>query len=140
VEKIAERLDDRLRLLTGGSRTALPRQQTLRSTIDWSHSLLSGPERILFQRLSVFASSWTLEAAEQVCLEDGSEWDILELMAQLVDKSLVNMYEFAGDTRYRMLETTRHYALEKLVAAGEDQTAYNHHSNYFLQLAEDAES
>jgi predicted ATPase/class 3 adenylate cyclase len=140
VDQISRRLDDRFRLLTGGARTALPRQQTLRATIDWSYDLLSEYERALFRRLAVFSGGWTLEAAEQVGTATGSEWDTLDLLARLVDKSLVNMYESAGETRYRMLETTRQYALEKLVESGEDQTDYNHHLAYFLQLAENAES
>src|SRR6185503_20573357 len=123
----------RLRLLTGGSRTALPRQQTLRATIDWSYDLLSEDERILFRGLAVFSGGWTLEAAEQVCIRNGSGWDTLEILARLVDKSLVNMYESQGDTRYRMLETTRQYALEELVESGEAQAAHNHHFAYFLQ-------
>jgi non-specific serine/threonine protein kinase len=140
VEQIATRLDDRFRLLTGGARTALPRQQTLRATIAWSYDLLSEYEMALLRSLAVFSGGWTLEAAEKVCIEAGSRWDTLELMTRLVDKSLVNLYESLGDTRYRMLETTRQYALEKLGESGEDQTAYNHHLAYFLQLAEDAEN
>jgi predicted ATPase/class 3 adenylate cyclase len=140
LEQIAARLDDRFRLLMGGARTALPRQQTLRATIDWSYDLLSQPEKSVLRSLTVFAGSWTLEAAEQVCTEKESVWDTLELITHLVEKSLINMHESFGTTRYRMLETTRQYALEKLIEAGEDQTAYSHHFAYFLRLAEDAES
>src|SRR5439155_11721724 len=90
VGQIGRRLDDRLRLLTGGSRTAVPRQQTLRATIDWSHALLSTPERALLRRAAVFAGGWTLAAAEAVCVgEDVQEHEVLDLLTGLVDKSLV---------------------------------------------------
>ena len=122
MEQIASaRLDDRFRLLTGGSRTALPRQQTLRATIDWSHDLLSDQERILFRRLSVFAGGWTLEAAEQVCVLEADGLDVLDLLAHLVDKSLVIMDESGGEARYSMLETTRQYAREKLFDSDEGE-------------------
>jgi predicted ATPase/class 3 adenylate cyclase len=140
VEKIAERLDDRFRLLTGGSRTALPRQQTLRSMIDWSHSLLSEPERILYQRLSVFAGGWTIEAAEDVCSNHGLEpVDILDLMTHLVDKSLVVMDEGVEGLRFHMLETIRQYAVEKLEISGEAQVFQRLHAGYFSDLTEPAE-
>src|SRR5207244_1986648 len=90
VEQIASRLDDRFRLLTGGSRTALPRQQTLRALIDWSYDLLSEVEQALLIRLSMFAGGWTMEAAEEVCAGGAVEsWEVLELLTSLVDKSLV---------------------------------------------------
>src|SRR5262249_19988159 len=109
VEKIAERLDDRFRLLTGGSRTALPRQQTLRALIDWSYDLLTEPERMLLRRLSVFAGGWTLEAAEAVCAGDPiEEPEILELLTALVEKSLAICEEL--EARYQLLETVRQYA------------------------------
>src|SRR5207253_2297077 len=93
VEQLDRGLSERFRLLTGGSRTALPRQQTLHALIDWSYGLLGDAERALLQRLSVFAAGWTLEAAEQVCSEEGvEEWEILDLLTALVDKSLV-VYE-----------------------------------------------
>ena len=136
-EQIAARLDDRFGLLTSGSRTALPRQQTLRGLIDWSYGLLEDNERVLLRRLSVFAGGWTLEAAEAVCGSNGLDAsDILELLAQLVNKSLV-MTEMGGeDTRYRMLETIREYALEKLRGAGNVELVRNHHRDYFLAFAE----
>ena len=140
IDQIAARLDNRFHLLTGGARTALPRQQTLRATIDWSYDLLSTQEKAVLRRLAVFSGGWTLEAAEQVCAKKESDWDALELITRLVEKSLINMYESFGATRYRMLETTRQYALEKLMEAGEDQTAHSQHFAYFLQLAQDAES
>src|SRR5205823_12041285 len=104
----SERLDDMFRLLTGGSRTALPRQQTLRALIDWSYDLLAEPERALLRRLSVFAGGWTLEAAEAVCLGEGvEEWEVLDLLTSLVEKSLVLYEEREGKGRYRLLETVR---------------------------------
>jgi predicted ATPase/class 3 adenylate cyclase len=136
VDKIAERLDDRFRLLTGGSRTALPRQQTLRSMIDWSHSLLSEPEQVLFQRLSVFAGGWTLEAAEDICPNQGLELaDILDLSTHLVEKSLVVMDEGTEGLRYHMLETIRQYAIEKLEMSGEADVFRHLHTVYFSNLA-----
>jgi predicted ATPase len=132
VEQIAKRLDDRFRLLTGGSRTALERHQTLRAAIDWSYNLLSEDEKVLFDRLSIFAGSWTLEAAEQVCDEKGSDLNLLDLLTHLVDKSLVIM----DGSRYRMLETTRQYAREKLFDSEEVKMLRNQHFAYFLDLAE----
>jgi predicted ATPase len=140
IDLIAARLNDRFRLLTGGARTALPRQQTLRATIDWSYDLLSEQEQAVLRSLAVFAGGWTLEAAEQICAKKERDWDALELITRLIEKSLINMYESFGATRYRMLETTREYALEKLVETGEDQSAHSHHFDYFLQLAQEAES
>ncbi len=139
VDQIAQRLDDRFHLLTGGSRTALPRQQTLRATIDWSYNLLSEQEKSLLRNLTVFSGGWTLEAAEQVCGQEGSEAAILDQLTQLVDKSLVNMQEMENFPRYRMLETTRQYANEKLIELREDQAAHNNHISYFLHFAESAE-
>jgi predicted ATPase len=97
VEQIDARLDDQFRLLTGGSRTALPRQQTLRALIDWSHNLLDEEERILLRRLSIFAGGWTLEAAEAVCAGEGVDRsEVLDLLTQLVNKSLVIFEEPDG--------------------------------------------
>ncbi|MBV6451241.1 MAG: hypothetical protein MHPDNHAH_01972 [Anaerolineales bacterium] len=139
VEQIAARLDDRFHLLTGGSRTALPRQQTLRAMIDWSFNLLSEQEKQLFRRLAVFVGGWTLEAAEQVCVEERSGFDILELLTRLVDKSLVNMEESSGGVRYRMLETTRQYAREMLMISEETRIFRDQHLDYFLKYAETAQ-
>ena len=113
-EQIATRLDDRFKLLTGGSRTALPRQQTLRATIDWGYDLLSEDERTLLRRFSVFAGGWTFDAAETVC----SELDVLNLLTQLVNKSLVIAEEESGEVRYHLLETVRQYARDKLLEMG----------------------
>jgi len=141
VEQIAARLDDAFRFLTGGSRTALPRQQTLRATIDWSYNLLSELERRLLCRLSVFAGGWTLEAAEAVCVGEGIEsYEILDLLTQLVNKSLVTAEREQGEeARYRMLETIREYALERLAASGESETIRREHARFFLGLAQEAE-
>ena len=144
VEQIAARIDDRFRLLTGGSRTALPRQQTLRAAIDWSYSLLSEPERILFRRLAVFVGGWTLEAAEAVCGDDAApptldRRDVFDLLARLGDKSLVITTERGGQARYRRLETIRQYAREKLLESEESEAMRNRHLAYLLQLAEAAE-
>lgn len=141
VEQIAERLDDCFRLLTGGSRTALPHHQTLRAMIDWSHDLLPEPERVLLRRLSVFSGGWTLEAAEMVCQGQGiPDYDVLEPLMQLVNKSLVIMdADEAAEARYRLLETVRRYAHEKLTEAGEGIALRNRHLEYFMGLAERAE-
>ena len=120
--EINDRLDQRFRLLTTGSRTAGPRHQTLRALIDWSYDLLSPAERIVLDRLSVFAGGWTLDAAEAVaCGGDVAEWQVLDLLAALVGKSLVQAEVIRGSTRYRLLETVRHYAAERLAQrAGPD--------------------
>jgi len=137
VEQIAERLDDRFQLLTSGNRTALPRQQTLRSAIDWSHDLLNDSERVLLRRLSVFAGGWTLEAAEAVCSGDGIQSaNVLDLMTRLVDKSLVVPDETAAEPRYRMLETIRQYSREKLVEANEAEQIGDRHLTFFTREAE----
>jgi non-specific serine/threonine protein kinase len=133
VAQLAQRLDERFRLLTGGSRTAPPRQQTLRTAVDWSYALLSAPERTLFGRLSVFAGGFTLAAAEAVCGDP--EHDVLQLLPRLVDKSLVLAEEQPdGSTRYRLLETLRQYAGERLAAAGEVEPLARH-AEYFRSLA-----
>ncbi len=140
VDQIAARLDDRFRLLTGGSRTALPRHQTLLATLDWSYSLLSDPERAVLRRLSVFAGGWTLETAEAVCAGGGVEAsDILDLLMQLVDKSLVVAETRGGEARYRLLETVRQYGWDKLVESKQAADARKRHRDWYLDLAERAE-
>ncbi len=150
VEQIAQRLDDRFRLLTGGSRTALPRQQTLRASMDWSYDLLSEPERIFLRRLSVFAGGWTLPAAEAVCpgVTDGKskcgfatieDEEVLNVLSRLVDKSLVLVEEHGAELRYRLLETIRQYGWEQLMASGEGEVIRIQHGNYFLDFAEQSE-
>lgn len=138
-EQIAGRLDDRFRLLTGGSRTALPRQQTLRAMIDWSYSLLSEAEKVLFRRLAVFAGGWTMEAAEQVCDDEHGGMEILDLLTRLVDKSLVITEEVAGETRYHRLETIRQYSREKFFETAEVEALRNRHLAYYVQFSEYAE-
>jgi predicted ATPase len=136
-EQIAAQLNQRFRLLTGGSRAALPRQQTLRATLDWSYDLLAEPERRLLNRLAVFAGGWGLEAAEAVCSDEHiTSEDVLDLLAQLVSKSLVLADEADdGTERYRLLETVRQYARERLLAAGEAEGVHQRHAAYFLEFA-----
>ena len=122
VEQIAARIDDRFRLLASGDRTAPPRQQTLQAAVDWSFELLTADEQMLLRRLSVFAG-WSLEMAEQVCADEqiGVE-QVLDLLAALIDKSLVALEdELAGDARYRLLDTIREYAAARLAASGEQR-------------------
>jgi len=141
VEQIAARLDDRFRLLTGGSRTALPRHQTLRAAMDWSHDLLAQKERAVLRRLSVFAGGWTLEAAEAVCAgKRVKEHEMLDLLTQLVDKSLVSAETLGGEVRYRILETIRQYAQDRVVASGEAGVVRTRHRTWYLDLAERAEA
>jgi len=139
-EQIAGRLDDRFRLLSGGSRTALPRQQTLRALIDWSYDLLPAPEKTLLRRLSVFAGGWALEAAESVCSgEDVAEREVLDLLSRLVAKSLVMVEPpDAGQVRYRLLENLRSYARERLMETAEADAIAARHAAWFLAFAEEA--
>jgi predicted ATPase/DNA-binding NarL/FixJ family response regulator len=140
VEQIAARLDDRFRLLSGGPRTAMPRQQTLEAAVDWSYALLSEPERSILRRLSVFAGGWSFEAAETVVAGAGVHtYAVLDLLAQLVDKSLVLAEEQHRAVRYRLLETIRQFASAKLQEADEALSTRDRHFHYFLQLAEAAE-
>jgi non-specific serine/threonine protein kinase len=140
VEGIAARLDDRFRLLTGGARDALPRQRTLRATLDWSYDLLSETEQLLLDRLSVFAGGCTLAAAAAVCSGEGVEdWEILDLLDRLVNKSLVQPDEAEGEVRYRLLESVRQYGLERLAAAGTATAVRDRHLAWYLALAEEAE-
>lgn len=156
--QIAERLSDRFRLLAGGSRTALPRQQTLRGAIDWSYNLLDEPERAVLQRLSVFAGGWSLEAAEVVCADEplaphsptpspsgrGEEqtappidtFEVLDLVAELADKSLIVVRGAEAELRYGMLGTIRQYAAERLVESGEASAIRVRHRDWYLALAE----
>ncbi|MGQ0601536.1 MAG: adenylate/guanylate cyclase domain-containing protein [Anaerolineales bacterium] len=139
-EEINARLDDRFRLLTGGSRTALPRQQTLRALIDWSYSLLSEPERLLFKRLAVFVGGWALAAAEKVCSDNGLDpATVLDTLSRLVDKSLVVAEEAAGETRYSRLETIRQYSREKFAETDEVAVVRDRHLAYYVQFSEMAE-
>ncbi len=134
------RLAQRLQVLTGGWRTLPDRQQTLRNTIQWSYDLLDKKEQRLFQRLSVFVGNWTLEAVEVVCAEEGAEtYDVLSVLTQLVNKSLVIVEEQDGEARFRLLETIRHYAHEKLSEAGQVEMMCRRHWEWCLRLAEEAE-
>jgi predicted ATPase/class 3 adenylate cyclase len=136
-----DRLDQRFRLLTGGSRTALERQQTLRATVDWSYSLLNGAEQLLLRRLPVFAESFDLDAAEAVCgFGDLEVLDVAGLLGSLADKSLVQAEPSGGTLRYRLLETIRQFAAERLAEVGEDEAAAvaAAHGAHFLSVAEAA--
>jgi tetratricopeptide (TPR) repeat protein len=141
-EQLASRLEDYLKLLRGG-RTADPRHRTLRATLEWSHELLSEAERVLFRRLSVFAGGWTLEAAEEACSGEGIEQDdVLELLSELVDKSLVVAKASLGEegvVRFRMLEPIRQYAQERLQESGTAERLRERHAGYYLALAQEAE-
>ncbi|MBF6349510.1 winged helix-turn-helix domain-containing protein [Nocardia flavorosea] len=164
LDQLAERLDDRFRLLTGGSRTAIAQHRTLRAVVDWSWELLTDPERAVLRRLAVFAGDASLEAAEQVCADGGDgqqvvveQLDVLDLLTTLTEKSLLIPAEHgaAGDVtgvgpdmpggarerqpRFRMLETIRQYACERLAESGEAETARRAHLAYFTGLAETAE-
>lgn len=138
VEQLASRLGDVFNLLTNGSRNALPRQQTLRALIEWSYDLLTESEKLLFRRLAVFSGGWSLEAAESICGMEATDY-VLENLARLVDKSLVNKEELDGEARFRMLETIRQYAEFKMFASEEVEEVRNRHRDWFMQLAETAE-
>ena len=140
VEDISKRLDDCFRLLSAGSRMAMPRHKTLHATMDWSYELLSLEERALLRRLSVFAGGFTLEAAESVCAGQDLERDaVLESLSYLMDKSLVVVAEQDGEAHYRLLETVRQYGREKLSESGETEKFRERHAGYYLVLAEEAE-
>ena len=137
IEQIAAGLGDRFHLLTGGTRTVLPRHQTLRASVDWSHELLGDAERTLLRRLSVFAGGFTIDLAEAVCADDSlARVAILDLLTSLVDKSLVVAEERPAAVRYRLLETVRQYALERLLDAGEADVVHDRHRDAMLELAE----
>lgn len=139
LDQFANRLDDRFRLLTGGSRTALPRHRTLRAMVDWSWELLTDAERIVLRRLSVFSGGASLEAAERVCVDEAVEPDeVLELLTTLAEKSLL-VAAGDGTPRYRMLGTIKEYAAQRLAEAGEADLARGAHLAYFTELAETAE-
>jgi predicted ATPase/DNA-binding CsgD family transcriptional regulator len=137
-EQLADRLDDDFRVLVGGSRTALPRHKTLRATIDWSYALLTDTERLLLHRLSVFAGGCTLEAAEAVCSsEDLEPGAVVSILSALAAKSIVVADRRQGEpARYRLLETVRQYAREKLDGAGDGTRLRRRHRDYYLSLAE----
>ena len=139
IDGLAQRLDLRFHVLTGGRRTALPRHQTLRATLDWSHRLLAEPDRIVLRRLAVFAGSFTLEAAGQVVADAAlPEWEVVSRIAELVDKSLVVADTSGAQRRYRLLETTHAYAMEKLADSGEFGPLARLHARYFRDLLQNA--
>lgn len=135
IEELSHRLDDRFRVLTEGSRTALPRHRTLRSLVDWSHDLLTPAEKAVLRRTSVFSGGWTLEAAQHVCgSEEVDPGEVLNLVTSLVDKNLAMADAAGGVTRFTMLETVRHYARDRLVESG-DVHAHARHVEHFLGMA-----
>ncbi len=141
VEQVATRLDDALGLLIGGGRAVAPRQQTLRATLDWGYRLLAEPQQRLLRRLAPFAGGWSLEAAEAICGDGaagGGADAVLGGLAALVERSLVQVEEHGGAVRYRLLETTRQYAFERLRASGEDEALGARHARHFLTFAEEA--
>ena len=136
LDEIVGSLHDRFRLLTGGARTAVRRQQTLRASVDWSHALLTEPERILFRRLAVFLGGFDLDAAQAVAGDGEVErYQILDQLALLVDKSLVVAENTSGRTRYRFLETVRQYAQEKLGESGEAEAVRSRHRDHYNSMA-----
>jgi hypothetical protein len=140
VEQIAGRLDDVFRLLTGGSRAAMPRQQTLKALFDWSYDLLGEQDRLCLQRLSVFSAGWDLEAAESVCEGEGiTAGEVLDLLTQLVDKSLVAATPARIGTRYHLLETVRQYGSGRLLETGASRRVRDRHLAYFAGLTGEAE-
>ncbi len=137
-EQILKRLEDRFQLLTGGSRAGLPRQQTLRATVEWSLDLLTPGERQLFMMLSTFSGSMCLDAIEHLCSGECHDEDVIELLGRLVDKSLVLMSEDTEQPRYRMLQTLLEYGRKELAASGRAQELRDRHAAYYIQLAERA--
>lgn len=134
VEKILDRLNDRFKLLSRGSSTALPRHQTLRAMIDWSYDLLNEHEKILLQRLSIFMGGWTLEAAEMICSDEIiDEYEVLDILTSLESKSLINVNEQSGNIRYNMLETIKQYSLEKFTDKSPTQAKY---FEFFMKLSD----
>jgi predicted ATPase/class 3 adenylate cyclase len=140
LQEIADRLDDRFRLLTGGSRTALPRQRTLEATVAWSYELLSSAEQLLLSRLSVFAGGFTVATAQEVCSDGGlTSGDVLELVPQLAERSMIVLEPTgAGETRYRLLETIRQFARDRLIDSGEAAAIRDRLLSWSVQLAETA--
>lgn len=141
INEIARYLDDRFSLLSVGSRASMPRHQTLRAAIDWSHDLLTPPEQELFRRLAIFSKGFTLEAAEVVTADEGTSKQTVNLLGQLINKSLliVENPSGEGESRYGMLETIHEYAAEKLREAGETDPVFERYCKYFIELAEKAE-
>ncbi len=140
IPNLAQRLNERFKILTGGSRTALPRQKTLSALIDWSYDLLTPQEQMLFRRTAIFAGGFSLDAATAVCAGEGlDEIDVLDLLSSLTDKSLVVADTGGAQERYHLLESTRAYALEKLTATGDRERLARRHAEYFRDQAHDAD-
>src|SRR6185312_15952799 len=130
-----------LALLVGENASALPRQRTLRATLDWSYALLSEKEQRLLRLLAIFADTWTIEGAEGICADHGfAREEVLKVLAQLVDKSLVQVEEYGDHMRYRFLETLRQYGAEKLAGAGEVAVSRKRHALWYLALVEEMKS
>jgi len=140
VEQIAERLDESLRLLSAQGHASTPRHKTLAALMDWSYDLLTEAERALLRTLSVFAGQFTLEAVHAVLGGEVDQYEVIDLLSQLADKSLVIVQGGEGQARYRLLETIRQYAREKLVGAGEEAAARTRHRDWYLRLAEESEA
>lgn len=141
LDQLADRLAERFRLLTGGSRQALPHHQTLRALIDWSYGLLSANERMLLRRSALFPGGWSIGGAVEVCADETlEEWDLLDHLTSLVDKSLVVVDACEPESRYRMLESTREYAMERLAESGESDSIARRHAQYFYGLAQRADN
>jgi predicted ATPase len=141
IEQIADRLDDRFQLLSGGGQAVLPRHQTLRAAMDWSYDLLSDPERAVLRRASVFAGGFSLDTAEAVCAGDGvASAEIRDLLIQLINRSLALSDTVAGETRYRLQETVRSYGRDRLLESGEHLAVRGRHREWYLALAERAEA
>lgn len=140
IPNLAQRLNERFKILTGGSRSALPRQKTLSALIDWSYDLLTPPEQMLFMRAAIFAGGFSLDAATEVCSGEGlDEIDILDLLSSLTDKSLIVADTGGAQERYHLLETTRAYALDKLTAADQRERLARRHGEYFRNQALEAD-
>lgn len=134
--EIVDSLHDRFRLLTGGSRIAVRRQQTMRASVDWSHALLTGPEQVLFRRLAVFPSGFDLDGAQAAAAGgDVQRYEVVDLLSLLADKSLVVTDDSDGRTRYRLLETVRQYALEKLRESGDADAVRARHRDHYAAVA-----
>ena len=142
MEGLRSRLDERFQVLTSGQRLAPPRQQTLRAALEWSNALLSTPQQAVFRRLGVFAGTFSLEAAQQIAADDAIDpWAVLDALGALVDKSLVVAEpQTTPEPRYRLLETMRHYAVDRLEAAGDGHATRTRHLDVFVALAERAKS
>ncbi len=139
LSQLDQRLDARFKLLTGGSRTALPRQQTMQATIEWSYDLLTETEQSMLRQLAIFRGGWSLEAAEEICIDERfAEWDVLDLLSALVDKSLVVVDIEGEHQRYRLLESTRQFASERLDEAREQEKIAARHCRYFAEAAQRA--